>query len=107
MLDHDRNAPGRRNRPARHPNASLQRQRAASLRAVAVEIDSCVITRLDRLVALATADLAGSGRGRLCLAMLDRHLGQLHAAVDEVRELAFRCSSEADQLECDARNRVR
>ena len=101
MLDQQR-PPDRWNLPVRHPRASLQRQRAASLRAVAIEIDSCVIAQLDRLVDQATAELDGSGRGRLCVAMLERHLDQLHGAVEELRELAFRCSADADHLECRA-----
>jgi hypothetical protein len=107
MIDQGHNAGDGWDLSVRHPRASLQRQRAASLRAVAVEIDATVIAQLDRLVDLAAPDLKHSVRGRLCLAMLDRHLGQLHAAVDELRDLAFRCSAVADQLECGGRRRPR
>ena len=107
MLDQDPNAPRRQGVQARYPRASAQRQRAAGLRAVAVEIDSTVIAQLDRLAATANATLADTGRGRLCLAMLDRHLHQLHAIVEELRELAFRCTADADQIDCPGRHATR
>ena len=86
-----------------HPQASVLRQRAATLRELAGSIERSIVMTLEELA----ADVSWSSpRTRLCEAMLARNLHQLHRAADELRDTAFRMNARAGELEHSARLRA-
>lgn len=79
-----------------HPYASVLRQRAAHLCALAAAIERCLAMALPD----AADQAAWSGaRARLCERMLDRNLHQLHRAADDLRVTAMRFRQRADELD--------
>jgi hypothetical protein len=86
-----------------HPQASVLRQRAATLRELAGSIERSIVMTLDEMAADACWS---SPRARLCEAMLARNLHQLHRAADELRDAAFRMHARASELEHSARLRA-
>ena len=86
-----------------HPQASVLRQRAATLRDLAGSIERSIVMTLEELA----VDVSWSSpRTRLCEAMLARNLHQLHRAADELRDTAFRMNARAGELEHSARLRA-
>ena len=86
-----------------HPHASVLRQRAATLRDLAGSIERSIVMSLEELA----GDAAWSSpRARLCEAMLERNLHQLHRAADDLRDTAFRLQARAGELDLSARVRA-
>jgi hypothetical protein len=85
-----------------HPYASVLRQRAASLRELAQSIERSRVMSLDEISGEQTWS---SPRARLCESLLARNLCQLHQAVDDLRDTAFRMQARAVELEHGVRQR--
>ena len=85
-----------------HPHASVLRQRAATLRELARSIEQSLVTSLDEF---GGEETWSSPRARLCEALLARNLHQLHQAVDDLRDTAFRMQARALELEHVTRSR--
>lgn len=86
-----------------HPQASVLRQRAAGLRDLAGSIERATVLRLPEL---AGEPPWGAERGRLCDAMLQRNIEQLHQAADDLREAAYGMSLRAGAIELAERGRA-
>lgn len=84
-----------------HPQASLLRQRAAELRRLAGSIEGSIAVTLDGRLERCSPEPAR--RAELCEAMLARNVHQLHRAADDLRDIAFRMSVRASELEHPAR----
>ena len=85
-----------------HPYVSVLRQRAECLRDLARSIERSLVMTLDDVAAEAAWD---SPRARLCEAMLERNLHQLHQAADDLRDTACRMHARARELELARRVR--
>lgn len=82
--------------PIDGPDPSELRRRADRLVRLANQIErSPVMTLPDR----AHESTWHTSRARLCSAMLERNVHQLHCAADDLRMTAFRIRSRADELE--------
>jgi hypothetical protein len=84
-----------------HPQASVLRQRAAGLRDLAGSIERATVLRLPEL---AGDGAWGAERGRLCDAMLQRNIEQLHQAADDLRDAAYGMSLRAGAIELAGRS---
>ena len=79
----------------RSPAATELRRRAGHLVEFAIAIErSLVMTLTDDV------DTSPSGReGRMCRALLERNLHQLHRAADDLRATALQLRTRADELD--------
>jgi hypothetical protein len=85
-----------------HPYASILRQRAECLRELARSIERSLVMTLDDA---ATERAWVTPRARLCEALLERNLHQLHEAADGLRDTAYRMHARAGELELVRRGR--
>lgn len=87
--------------PPLSPHATVLRQRAARLSAIAASIDRATVCALPEHATEAGWDGASA---ELAITLLEHNLHQLHRAADELRARAHHCRVRADELDAAQRS---